>query len=65
MQDEYYTPEEIAARYKITRQAVYNWITSGRLRAIKLGRSLRIPREAFEEFVRLNKHQGEEGSKQE
>ena len=52
MSEEYLTPEEVAARYKVTRQAIYKWISEGRLRAIKLGRSTRIPVAALQEFIK-------------
>jgi excisionase family DNA binding protein len=51
MTDEYFTVEEVAARLKVSRQAVYNWITEGRLRAVKAGRAVRISRAALDEFL--------------
>ena len=52
MTEEYLTPEEVAARYKVTRQAIYKWISEGKLRAIKLGRTTRIPATALQEFIK-------------
>ncbi len=50
--EEYYTPEEVAEKLKVTRQAVYNWIARGKLRAVRAERVVRIPRGALEEFLR-------------
>ena len=52
MSEVFWTPEEIAARYKVTRQAVYKWIAEGKLRAVKLGRATRVPAAALEEFIK-------------
>jgi excisionase family DNA binding protein len=35
----------------VTRQVVYNWINEGRLRAVKAGRTLRIPGYALDAFL--------------
>lgn len=37
-----YTPEEIAARYSVTKQTVWSWLRSGVLPAIRVGRIYRI-----------------------
>lgn len=50
--EEYFTVQEVADRLKVTRQAVYDWIKEGRLRAVKVGNRTRIPGSAVDEFVR-------------
>lgn len=60
MSEEYYTPEEIAERFKITRNAVYNWVKRRKLRAIKIGGATRIPKEALENFIRDSQEEEEE-----
>jgi excisionase family DNA binding protein len=52
MSEQYYTVREVAERFKVSRQSVYDWIREGRLRAVKLGNRTRIPESALEEFVR-------------
>lgn len=52
MAEEYLTVDEVAKRLKVTRQAIYNWINDGRLRAVKVGRSTRIPVSAIDAFLR-------------
>lgn len=50
--DEYFTPQEVADKFKVKKRTVYLWVKEGKLKAVKFGRLLRIPREALEEFVR-------------
>ncbi len=52
MEEEYFTPKEIAERFKVTVPAVYNWIDREQLYAIKLGESVRIPKSALEAFIK-------------
>ncbi len=51
MEDEFYTPDEVAALLKVTRQAVYNWVARGRLKAVKAERVTRIRRVDLETFL--------------
>jgi excisionase family DNA binding protein len=51
MSEQYYTVREIAERFKVSRQSVYDWIAEGRLRAVKIGNRTRIPESALEAFV--------------
>jgi excisionase family DNA binding protein len=52
MGEPYYTVKEVAERFKVSRQAVYDWISEGRLRAVKVGNRTRIPQSAIQAFVR-------------
>jgi excisionase family DNA binding protein len=52
MADTFYTPDELAAMLKVTRQAIYNWIQQGRLEAVRIGRTVRIPGEEVERVLR-------------
>ena len=51
MTTEYLTPDDVASRLQVSRQVVYNWINDGRLRAVKAGRTLRVPASALEAFL--------------
>ncbi len=51
MTSEYLTPDEVASLLQVSRQVVYNWVNDGRLRAVKAGRTVRIPRYALEAFL--------------
>lgn len=52
MSEKVFTVKEVAEHFKVSRQAVYDWITEGRLRAVKIGNRTRIPESAIEAFVR-------------
>lgn len=47
-----FTVKEIAEHFKVTRQAVYVWITEGRLQAVKVGNRTRVTETAISNFVR-------------
>ena len=51
MSTDYLTPDDVASHLQVSRQVVYNWINDGRLRAVKAGRTLRIPDSALEAFL--------------
>jgi putative molybdopterin biosynthesis protein len=53
-EDEFLTVEEIAKRLKVKTFTVRDWIRKGDLPAYKVGRTLRVRKEDFEEF--LKKH---------
>ena len=48
---EYYTPEEIARKFKVKKSTVYFWVREGKLEAIRLGSLIRIPEEALRKFI--------------
>lgn len=45
------TPEEAAERLSVGRSRIFELISSGRLRSVRIGNSRRIPTEALVEFV--------------
>ena len=63
MEEQYYTVAQLAARMKVTRQAVYNWIDQGKLQAVKVGSSVRIPESSVKAFMRPTGSEGEEKDK--
>ncbi len=52
MDREYFTPNEVAAKFKVTRQAVYKWIDQGKLEAVRIEKAVRIPRDSLEKLIR-------------
>ncbi len=53
MDDEkYYTPEEVANKFKVKKSTVYFWVREGKLRAVKLGSLIRIPEAALNDFLK-------------
>jgi excisionase family DNA binding protein len=52
MDEEYYTIDEVAKRFKVTRGAVYKWMRSGELAFVYVGRDRRITGSALRAFVK-------------
>ncbi len=48
------TVEEVAAMLRISRMTVYRMVNNDEISHIRIGRSFRIPRVAFEEYIRVN-----------
>ena len=49
--DKLLTPEEVADLLSVSLKTVGNWLRSGHLQGIKLGRLWRIPRPELERFL--------------
>lgn len=48
--EKYFTSEEIAKRYGVTKWTVWSWVREKKIRAIKVGRSYMITTDALKEF---------------
>lgn len=48
----FYTPQEIAEILKVTDKTVRNWIRSGELDAVVVGKSYRIPEESIKNLIK-------------
>ena len=48
---EFLTPKEVAGILRVSPRTVQRWVKEGRLRAVRVGKLWRIPREALEEFL--------------
>ncbi len=48
-----YTPKEIAETLRITKEAVYYYIKTGRLKAKRVGKSWRILGKDINEFIEV------------
>lgn len=48
MQKIFYTCEEVAEIYMVSKCTVWRWIKSGRISAVKIGRNYRIRKEDVE-----------------
>lgn len=51
MQEKYWTPKEIAERFKLSEGAIRKFIRQGKLEAVRLGTSLRVSETALQEFI--------------
>lgn len=49
-----YTCKEIAERYGFKTSTVWEWIKSGKLKAVCVGKQYRITKEALAEFEKSN-----------
>jgi excisionase family DNA binding protein len=58
-EDKYWTPEEIAERLKVNVRTVVRWITSKRLKAIRVGKQWRVPDSEIRAFVEQSTEEGE------
>ena len=50
-EDFYWTPALLSAKLHVAEKTVWRWIREGRLRAYRVGRLLRIPDSALQEFL--------------
>jgi excisionase family DNA binding protein len=64
MEEKQYTVKEIADHFRVSRQAVYDWIDEGRLQAIQIGSRIRIPESALKAFVRPVEPGGRRGDQE-
>lgn len=53
--NKFFTVEQVAELLQVHWQTVLNYIKSGKLDAVRLGKGYRIPEEAINKFVKKNK----------
>jgi len=53
-QDELLTQDEAAARLKISRFTMGDWLRAGKIKGIKVGKLWRVRGSALEDFLRNN-----------
>lgn len=51
LKKDYYRPDEVAIYFSISRRTVYRWIETGKIEAVKVGKMLRVSREALENII--------------
>lgn len=52
--DEFFTPTEVADKFKVKRQTVYKWMKEGKLSYVFVGSDRRITKRAIDDFVRVS-----------
>ena len=52
MNDEFYTPKEIAGKLRVNVMTIYRYIKDGKITAHKLGKELRIKEKEYEKFLK-------------
>ena len=54
MSEKFYTPEEIAGKFKVNVATVWEWIRKGKLGAVKVGRLYRVSEDQLNDFIKVN-----------
>ena len=49
---EFYTAEELAKKLRVNIMTIYRYIKAKRLKANKIGKDFRIPKDEFERFIK-------------
>lgn len=52
--NEFYTVEQLSDLLKVHWQTILNYIKSGKINAVKLGKGYRIPKKELDTFVKEN-----------
>lgn len=52
--DKLYTVDEVMALLQVTQRTIYNYIKSGKIKAIKVGKYWRFTEESIQEFLTDN-----------
>jgi excisionase family DNA binding protein len=52
MPREFYTPEQLAELLQVSKPAIYKWAQEGRIKAVRIGRTVRIPATEVERLLR-------------
>ena len=52
MPREFYTPEQLAELLQVSKPAIYKWAQEGRIKAVRIGRTVRIPAAEVERLLR-------------
>lgn len=56
MIEKVYTPPEVAEILKISELTLMDWLRSGKLQGVKVGRLWRITESALNDFLEMNKY---------
>ncbi len=62
--DEFYTIDEVAKMFKVTRATVYEWMRSGDLAYVQVGGRRRITQSAINAFIKEGKPEEAERSEE-
>lgn len=60
---EYYKPQEVALRMRVSIRTVYAWIKDGTIPGMRIGRTVRIPAAPFEALMERMKRTNPEPRK--
>ena len=48
--EKFYTCEEVATHYGVKITTVWDWIKTGKIKAVRVGKQYRIPKDALAKF---------------
>jgi len=54
---QYYTPQEVAEMFGMTRLTVYGWVKRGEIEAFSIGRKILIPKEGVQQFLERHRYE--------
>ena len=60
MPREFYTPEQLAELLQVSKPAIYKWAQEGRIKAVRIGRTVRIPAAEVDRLLRGSDNTDEE-----
>ena len=60
MPREFYTPEQLAELLQVSKPAIYKWAHEGRIKAVRIGRTVRIPATEVERLLQGSDKPAEE-----
>lgn len=52
MEEEFFTPQEIAKLLKVSYMSVYRWIKAGKLKAYQVEKQYRVKKEDLDKFLK-------------
>ncbi len=64
MEERFYTIDQVAELFNVTRAAVYKWMKSGELKYVVVGAHRRIPQSALNAFIKEGKPEEAESSEE-
>ena len=56
-----YTVTEVAKTFSVSRQTVLKWINNGKIKAVKVVKVYRIPKEEIDGLIEANQRKEDEG----
>lgn len=51
MDNKLYTLQEIADTLRVSRQTIYNYLTAGKIKAVKMGKEYRVDEKEFKRIL--------------
>ncbi len=64
MEERFYTIDQVAELFSVTRAAVYKWMKSGELKYVLVGAHRRIPQSALNAFIKEGRPEEAESSEE-